>query len=106
MNKSEGEGVLLLPVNLDIGEFLVIRWRCEGGSGRAADKKPALWVIFPSRSIYSRLHLNPTEAVSLLQRPHLMQLTKECDCTAMPVLTLHCNQSLHRGSSQRTADTV
>lgn len=81
----------LLAVNLGTGEFFVIRWRDEGGSDSAAGKKPALRVIFPSRSIYSRLHLNPTEAVGLLQQSHLMQLTKECDCAPMPVLVT--NQS-------------
>lgn len=61
-----------------------------GGSDSGADKKPALWVIFPSRSIYPGLHPNPAEAASLLQQLHLMQPTKECDYTSMPVLALHC----------------
>ena len=86
--------VHLSPVNLHLGVSFVIRWRYEEKSNATADKRPALWVIFPFCSISSWLHLKPTEAASLLEQAHLMQPTKECDCAPMPVLSPHCYQPL------------
>lgn len=71
--------VLLLPVGLSTGR-LCVSMETQRGSHSAADKKPASWLIFPSPSNYSQLHLYPTEAYNPLQLPHLMQPTKECNC--------------------------
>lgn len=52
--------------------IFVISWGSEEGSGggaAAAAKKPVLWVIFPSPSIYSHLRLHHSEPVTLLQQP-------------------------------------
>lgn len=105
MSRSRGR-VLLLPVNLGTGESFVIRWRCEGGSDSAAGQKACIMGYFPISLNLLPAPSEPTEAVSLLQQPHLMQPTKECDCAPMPVLALHCINPLRCWSLQPTADTV
>lgn len=102
-SKAE-EKVLLLPVNLRTGCILWLGLRRGRGGSNGA--KPALWLIFPSRSICSQLRLNTSGAVSLLEQPHLMRPTKECDCSPMLVLAMFCLPALGCGSLQRSAAPV
>lgn len=107
---AEAERHFLLPANLGTGEIFMIRWRRRGGSDSAVGKKPALWVIFSSRSIYSRLHLNPTEADSLLPRSHLTQPDKKnviahpCRCSSCIVAAR--TTAGHYGKQQILCDST
>lgn len=78
----------------------------EEVTGGSYWQKACIMCHFPISLNLLRLHLNPTEALSLLQQPHLMQPTKEYDCTPMPALALHCHRPPHCWSLQRTEDTV
>lgn len=104
MSQSRGRG-LLLPVNLGTGESFLIRRRREGGSDSAAGRKARIMGYFPISLNLLPAPSEPTEAVSLLQQPHLMRPTKECDCAPMPVLVLHCNNPRSCWSLQPTAGT-